>query len=197
MGLGGSINITFACNGCHSRNVCFKGSAMVEHSRRTVVGLALAVAFVVTGHGFAKFNRALNQCLGIQALSKNRFYEVITSMYPHVQEILNGMCEEEKDNMKGIEDATLGSWKRAVVTSDGVWHTRGHFSKNGSFIIKNYLTGGLLYRFNFPGDRNCTVFAIFHGCLITLLNSFRRLLVSHSIALIIVLITLDGLTKTN
>ena len=144
MGLGGSINITFACNGCHSRNVCFKGSAMVEHSRRTVVGLALAVAFVVTGHGFAKFNRALNQCLGIQALSKNRFYEVITSMYPHVQEILNGMCEE-KDNMKGIEDATLGSWKRAVVTSDGVWHTRGHFSKNGSFIIKNYLTRGLLW----------------------------------------------------
>ena len=31
-----------------------------------------------------------------------------------------------------------------MVTSDGVWHTRGHFSKNGSFIMKNYLTGGLL-----------------------------------------------------
>ena len=28
---------------------------------------------------------------------------------------------------------------------DGAWHTRGHFSKNGSFIIKNYLTGGLLW----------------------------------------------------
>lgn len=26
-----------------------------------------------------------------------------------------------------------------------VWQTRGHFSKNGSFIIKNYLTGGLLW----------------------------------------------------
>ena len=32
-----------------------------------------------------------------------------------------------------------------MVTSDGVWYTRGHFSKNGSFIIKNYLTGGLLW----------------------------------------------------
>lgn len=31
------------------------------------------------------------------------------------------------------------------MTSDGVWHTRGHFSKNGSFIIKNYMTGGLLW----------------------------------------------------
>lgn len=25
-----------------------------------------------------------------------------------------------------------------------MWHTRGHFSKNGSFVVKNYLTGGLL-----------------------------------------------------
>jgi len=33
--------------------------------------------------------------------------------------------------------------KEQVVNSDGVWHTRGHFSKNGSFIITNYLTGGL------------------------------------------------------
>lgn len=47
--------------------------------------------------------------------------------------------------MKEKDAAVLGSWKKAVVTSDGVWHTRGHFSKNGSFIIKNYLTGGLLW----------------------------------------------------
>lgn len=46
--------------------------------------------------------------------------------------------------MKEKDAAVLGSWKKAVVTSDGVWHTRGHFSKNGSVIIKNYLTGGLL-----------------------------------------------------
>lgn len=47
--------------------------------------------------------------------------------------------------MKELDDRELGSWKQAVVTSDGVWHTRGHFSKNGSFIIKNYLSGGLLW----------------------------------------------------
>ena len=47
--------------------------------------------------------------------------------------------------MKKIDAVFLGSWKKAVVTSDGVWHTRGHFSKNASFIIKNYLTGGLLW----------------------------------------------------
>ena len=118
---------------------------MVEASRRTVVGLALAVAFIVSGHGFAKFHRTLNQCLGIQAISKNRFFEVVKLIYPYIHDILSEMCDEEKAQMKRMDSNVLGSWQCAVVTSDGVWHTRGHFSKNGSFIIKNYLTGGLLW----------------------------------------------------
>jgi len=145
MGLGGSMNIKFVCNGCNGRNIMFEGSALVEGSRRTVVGLSLAVAFIISGHGFAKFNRTLNQFLGIPAISKNRYFEVVTLIYPHVTDILNEMCDEAKSAMKKIEGTTLGSWKRAVLTSDGVWHTRGHFSKNGSFIIKNYITGGLLW----------------------------------------------------
>ena len=47
--------------------------------------------------------------------------------------------------MQELSQDELGRWTRAVVTSDGVWHTRGHFNKNGSFIVKNYLTGGLLW----------------------------------------------------
>lgn len=47
--------------------------------------------------------------------------------------------------MQELSHDKLGSWTRAVVTSDGVWHNRGHFSKNGSFIVKNYLTGGILW----------------------------------------------------
>ena len=107
---------------------------MVEASRRTVVGLALAVAFIVSGHGFAKFHRTLNQCLGIQAISKNWFFEVVKLIYPHIHDILTEMCDEEKAQMKRIDSNVLGSW-----------HTGGHFSKNGSFIIKNYLTGGFLW----------------------------------------------------
>lgn len=145
VGLGGTINIPFACSGCQLRSVNFQGSSMVEASRRTVVGLALAVAFIVSGHGFSKFNKTLNQCLGIQGISKNRYYEVVKLIFPHIHNILSEMCEEAKNNMKALDDGVLGSWKRGVVTSDGVWHTRGHFSKNGSFIIKNYLTGGLLW----------------------------------------------------
>ena len=139
------MNVVFCCNSCDLRRINFKGSTLVEGSKRTVVGLALAVAFFITGHGYAKFARTLRQCLGISCISKNRYFETIKLVYPQITDILDGMCNEEKEKMKTLESTELGSWERAVVTSDGVWHTRGHFSKNGSFIVKNYMTGGLLW----------------------------------------------------
>ena len=39
----------------------------------------------------------------------------------------------------------LGSWKRAVTTSDGCWQIRGSFSHNSTFVIRNYLIGALLW----------------------------------------------------
>ena len=57
--------------------------------------------------------------------------------YQHITDILNGICEEEKQRMKPKEEGELGRWERAVVTSDGVWHRHDHFSKNGSFIVKD------------------------------------------------------------
>lgn len=141
VGLGGTRNITFACSGCQLRSISFQGSSTVEASRRTLVGLTLAVPFIVSSHGFAKFHRTLNQCLGIQGISNNRFYGVVQLIYPHIQDILTEMCDGEKENMKKIDNNVLGSWQRGVVTSDGVWHTRGHFSKNGSFIVKKLSNG--------------------------------------------------------
>ena len=76
-GNGGTFNVIFSCNGCHERIVNFRGSALIEGSKRTVMGLALAVAFFITGHGYAKFSRTLRQCLGISCISKNLYYEVI------------------------------------------------------------------------------------------------------------------------
>jgi hypothetical protein len=144
-GLGGTLNATFVCNSCSLREVNFQGSALVEGSKRTVVGLALGVAFFISGHGFAKFERTLKQFLGISCVSKNRYYDIIKLVYPNITDILDEQCEEEKERMKAVSNEDLGSWKKAVVTSDGVWHTRGYFSKNGSFIIKHYLTGGLIW----------------------------------------------------
>lgn len=64
-----------------------------------MVGLALAVAFFITGHGYAKFSRTLRQCLGISCISKNPYYEVIKQVNPVVTAILNEMCDEEKERM--------------------------------------------------------------------------------------------------
>lgn len=53
-GLGGSMNVVFACNGCELRTINFCGSALVEGSKRTVVGFALAVAFFYHGTWLCK-----------------------------------------------------------------------------------------------------------------------------------------------
>ena len=101
-GNGGTLNVISSSNGCHHRIVNFRGAALVEGPKRTVVGLALAVAFFVTGHGYAKFSRTLRQCLGIACISKNPYYEVIKLVYPHISDILNEMCEEEKERMRQL-----------------------------------------------------------------------------------------------
>lgn len=82
-GLGGSLSVIFSCNGCQLRAVNFNRSALVEGSRRTVVGLALAVAFLITGHGYAKFSRVLRQYLGISCIFRNPYFEVIKLVYQH------------------------------------------------------------------------------------------------------------------
>ena len=75
VGLGGSLNAVFTCNSCTLRTVNFQGSALVEGSKRTVVGLALGVAFFISSQGFAKFERTLKQFLGIRC--KNRYYDIV------------------------------------------------------------------------------------------------------------------------
>lgn len=54
-GLGGSLDITLHCNGCTEREVKFQGSSYVDGSKRTVVGLSLAVAFIIAENGYSKF----------------------------------------------------------------------------------------------------------------------------------------------
>ena len=105
VGLGGTINILFVCTECSMRKVNFQGSTVVEGSKRTVIGLALAVVLFICGHGFAQFNQTLDQYFGISALSKNRYYDIIN---PLTAEILNEMCEEEKQ-MQALPEENLGS----------------------------------------------------------------------------------------
>ena len=55
------------------------------------------------------------------------------------------VCETAKTEMKLKPPEELGLWQRAVTCSDGVWLTRGHYSKNATYTVRNYMTNNLLY----------------------------------------------------
>ena len=42
-------------------------------------------------------------------------------MNPVVQQMIDKMCEETKEDMKAIVEHTYGSWKQAVTSADAAW----------------------------------------------------------------------------
>lgn len=135
--VGGAAAIVFACTGC-GVSVDYASSAMCKDTRHSVVTLSLRLAALLAGLGFAGYHKLFGRYLGMSTLSDRSFYHVIEIAYPHVQSILDEICEEAKEEMKEIPSSELGSWQRAITTSDGCWHIRGFFSQNSTFIIKNY-----------------------------------------------------------
>ena len=113
--------------------------------RAAISVLGLILSIFVSGHGFAGYRKTLGKGLGLDIVSEKPFLEIIDLAFPYIKEVLDEMCHDAKQQMKGISPEVIGSWSRAVTTCDGCWQIRGHFSQNCTFIIKNYLTGGLLY----------------------------------------------------
>lgn len=54
-------------------------------------------------------------------MSDRHFSQVIELAFPHIRDILDEVCEEGKEEMKGKPSSEIGSWERAVTTSDGCW----------------------------------------------------------------------------
>ena len=144
-GLGGGLKVEIACSGCKIRRLTFDSSPMIESSRRTIVSLAVQVAFYASGCTHAQYYRILKQSLGVQAVTCKPFYETIKLVFPHVSDMLEEMGTEAMADMKALPPEEIGSIQRAIVTGDGTWLTRGHFSKNHTYTIRNYMTGALLY----------------------------------------------------
>ena len=80
----------------------------------------------------ATYCKVLKLSLGLDAIRMDKFYSTITRMYPVVKEMVDEMCEEAKQEMKTMDEHTLGSWKQAVTSADAAWMTRGYHSKNGT-----------------------------------------------------------------
>ena len=145
-GLGGACIMTFVCNGCKSRRVKTEAALASKESRRYLASLALQVASVIGGLGYAGYRRIFGQCLGMATVGEKSFADVVKLMYPAVSSLLNEQICIALDEMAQLPDDELGSLTNAVTTSDGCWLTRGSFSKNGTVTFRNFLSNSLLSR---------------------------------------------------
>ena len=139
------MNIDYACDGCGISTACFGSSFKSEPLGTSEIGVAIQVAFIISGCMHATYWKVLKLSLGIDAVHFNTFYSTITRMYLVVKQMVAEMCEEAKEEMKTMDEHTLGSWKQAVTSADAAWMTRGRHSKNGTFSVRNYYNGALLY----------------------------------------------------
>ena len=145
VGLGGSVVIQFSCTMCSEHMLNLTSSVDIEFSKRSVCSLALQVAFVAGGCAHAQYSKILKQYLGLSAVNPATFYDTVKLLQPVVDAMLVDMCNESKAEMKAQDPTVVGSWKRAITSSDGVWLTRGRFSQNCSFTVRNYMNNSLLY----------------------------------------------------
>ena len=136
---------SFKCCGCWTVEVDYKSSYLAQESRRQFVSLAISLAFFISGHGYAGYRKTLGRGLGLGIVSEKPFLEVVDLALPYIKSMLDEMCEDGKEKMKELPADQIGSWSRAVTCCDGCWLIRGHFSQNCTFVIKNYITGALLY----------------------------------------------------
>ena len=134
-----------ACSGCGIELNYASSAVCQDLKRHTVVSLSLRVAALISGIGFAGYDKLFKRHLGMHTVTDKQFYATIEMCYPHVKDMLDEICEIGKDEMKAIADTELGCWRRAVTTSDGAWHIHGFFSQNSTFVIRNFLTGAILW----------------------------------------------------
>ena len=131
------MKVTYTCSGCRC------ALEFRAFSRRNK--LAVQVAFITAGCTYATYVKALQHVLGIRPVRTHTFMRTIETLHPIVEQMVDEMCECEKQRMRRIDPSILGSWKKAVTCADGTWHIRGYHSKNATFSIRNYSTGALLY----------------------------------------------------
>ena len=146
-GMGGAAGFMFRCTSCGGREVKFNTSSERENGS-PALSAALQVAFICAGASYAQYRRVLRHTFGMRCVSGSTFYGRIEEMYEHVKAILDDICLEERQQMKDMDQNELGSWSRAVTCADAVWLTRGGFSRNCTFTVRNYMTGALLYYYH-------------------------------------------------
>ena len=146
--MGGTFSISYLCQGCGFHPAHFEGSSInqsMQGNRITDIGASITVAFIISGCLFATYYKVMKLALGIDVYKFGSYQGMLKRLHPITKEILAEMCTDAKNEMKELGDTEFGSWKKAVTCGDGVWQTRGFHAKNGTFSLRNYMNGALLY----------------------------------------------------
>jgi len=145
-GMGGTVEVIYVCNGCGSHDTIFTGCELHKSiGKTTTIGASIMVAFIISGCLFATYYKAMKLALGINCYKHTAYMTMLKRLHPVVKGMLDEMCKDAKEEMKALDATKLGSWKQAVTSADGAWQTRGFHAKNGTFSVRNYMNGALLY----------------------------------------------------
>ena len=89
--MGGGARVEYMCSGCKVEQLQFDSSTYVLDSRRHVVSLAVALAFLLTGHIHSGYHNTLARGLGIPAIHRTTFYDVVKDSYMY-RRMLDNIC---------------------------------------------------------------------------------------------------------
>jgi len=142
-GLGGAMDLVFMCDECRI-SITFKSSERIGESLRLEVPTLLMLSSLLGGFQYAGYERQMAAILGENVFSEKTWQTFLTWVEPKIKRLLDDQVVLAHPELKKLDEGTLGSFKRAVTTSDGAWHHRGHHSGNASYIVVDYFTKALL-----------------------------------------------------
>jgi len=143
-GLGGVVNITYQCAQC-GNEIVYHSDRLIPGTQRGALSTQLMLASLLNGGLFAGYKRGLGPVFGDHIFTKETWRKFLLQIDPIIRKQLEDQCELAKAEMKKKPDDELGSWKRAVTTSDGCWQIRGYHSPNSTFVIVDFMNHALLY----------------------------------------------------
>ena len=134
VGNGGGGGTHFYCSGgCDSRNISLPCSEPYKDTKQSVISILLQIA---SGCNYGIYKTLLDS-LGMHPVSNRDFVKTIELLFQPVTNLLDGQCALALKHK-------IGRWKRAVTEGDGARMTRGHYSQNFTYQMRDYTRNSLL-----------------------------------------------------
>ena len=106
-GLGGTVNVSYVCNGCGISQVFFEGSLKSKSLNTTEVGASIQVAFIISGCLYATYCKVLKLSLGLDTVDFSAFYSIMKRMYPVIKQMVQHWQDSDSSSAKSVADRML------------------------------------------------------------------------------------------